>query len=90
MNYADAIPYISYIADDSLSARPYSGEQLPPKTILVGWQCGFEPLFVAVYSYLDVELTCAEAEEIAKDYLAEINWFSDEPVDCDYCIKPET
>lgn len=56
-------------------------------SVLVGWQCGFEPLFVAVHSYLDVRLDDEECEEMAKDYLAERGWFSGEPKDPDYLIR---
>jgi hypothetical protein len=44
-------------------------------SILVGWQCGFEPLFVAVHSYLDVEIDEEEAEELARDFLTDRGWF---------------
>jgi len=46
-------------------------------SVLVGWQCGFEPLFVAVHSYLDVRLDDDEAADLAVKYLDEIEWFSD-------------
>lgn len=55
-------------------------------SVLVGWQCGFEPMFVAIHSYLDVAITDADAEEIAQEYLAEIGWFSGEATDADYII----
>ena len=53
---------------------------------LVGWQCGFEPLFVAVHSYLDVRIDDQEAEEMAADYLEEIGWFADGRKPADYII----
>lgn len=54
---------------------------------LVGWQCGFEPLFVAVHSYLDVRVTDDEAEEMATDYLQERGWFGDDgPRAADYIL----
>lgn len=57
-------------------------------SVLVGWQCGFEPLFVAVHSYLDVRLDDDEAEEMAREYLEEINWFSaGNDNDADYLIR---
>ena len=56
-------------------------------SVLVGWQCGFEPLFVAVHSYLDVRINDGEAEDMAAEYLEEIGWFSDNRVDCDYIIR---
>lgn len=56
-------------------------------SVLVGWQCGFEPLFVAVHSYLDVKLTDQDAEEMATEYLAEIGWFVKKPTPADYLIR---
>lgn len=56
-------------------------------SVLVGWQCGFEPLFVAVHSYLDVRIDDCEAEDMAREYLAEIGWFSGDPIDADYIIR---
>jgi hypothetical protein len=96
MTRAQAIPYISYCVDDALSPRDI--KDMPPNARLVGWQCGFEPLFVAVWSYLaDTQgnhnrLDEDEAEEIATDYLKEKNWFAldgnsdSEPPAPDYII----
>jgi hypothetical protein len=42
-----------------------------------------------VQSYLDVFLTAEEAEDIAKDYLNEIGWFTEGPRDADYILLPE-
>lgn len=56
-------------------------------SVLVGWQCGFEPLFIAVHSYLDVELSDEEAAALAMDYLEERKWFSREPTEPDYIIR---
>ena len=62
-------------------------------SVLVGWQCGAEPLFVAVHSYLDVHLDDDEAEEMAADYLAERKWFAPNsvgrhiPEPADYIIR---
>lgn len=80
-----AIPYIAHVLDDALSARTLA--DLLPNARLVGWQCGFEPLFVAVQSYLpDTQVDADNAEEIATDYLAEIGWFDGEPKPADYVI----
>jgi len=79
-----ALPYISFCLDDALSER--SIDELPANARLVGWQCGFEPLFVAVWSYLGVKLEDAEAKEIARDYLIERKWFAYEPTEPDYII----
>lgn len=57
------------------------------RSVLVGWQCGFEPLFVAVHSYLDVRLDDDEAIELATDYLVERGWFASEPTEPDYIIR---
>lgn len=75
MNREQALPYVSFCLDDALS--PFSGNrEIPPDAVLVGWQCGFEPLFVAVWSYLPgCKVDADSAVEIAQEYLAEINWF---------------
>jgi hypothetical protein len=82
-----ALPYVSYVLDDALSADHAVADMLPNAT-LVGWQCGFEPLFVAVQSYLpDTRIDGDDAVEIAMDYLEEIGWFGEDgPRDCDYVI----
>ena len=58
-------------------------------SVLVGWQCGFEPLFVAVHSYLDVKLDDCDAEDMAREYLEERGWFDGSSRDHhpDYCIR---
>jgi hypothetical protein len=90
MTREQALPYISHYLDDALSVR--EPKDMPDNARLVGWQCGFEPLFVAVWSYLgDTQgnpdrLDDADAEEIARDYLIERNWFSGEPKDADYIL----
>jgi hypothetical protein len=43
-------------------------------------------LFVAVWSYLDIRLDDADAEDIARDYLIERKWFAGEATDADYII----
>ena len=63
-------------------------EQPTYPSVLVGWQCGFEPLFVAVHSYLDVRLDADEAIEMATEYLEELGWFCDEqPRHPEYLIR---
>jgi len=69
MTREQAIPYISVCVDDALSVR--SIDNMPFNARLVAWQCGFEPLFVAVRSYLGVRLSDNEAETIAGDLLEE-------------------
>jgi len=84
MNREQALPYVSFYVDDAQAFR--SRDEMPDNARLVGWQCGFEPLFVAVWSYLDVRLDDDEAAELATDMLRERNWFSDEPTEPDYII----
>jgi hypothetical protein len=86
MKRKDAIPYISFCLDDALSERDI--KDMPANARLIGWQCGFEPLFVAVWSYLDVRLDDDDAEEIARDFLRERKWFvnNDETNEADYVI----
>lgn len=83
--YSDAHAIVREGGDDSLPSSERKGHQYP--SVLVGWQCGFEPLFVAVHSYLDVELDDDEVVEMATDYLAERKWFSGEPTEPDYIIR---
>lgn len=86
MTRKQALPYIGYYLDDALSPD-HSAADLREDARLVGWQCGFEPLFVAVQSGIPgVRLDDDEAEEIATDYLAKIGWFADEPTPADYVI----
>lgn len=74
MDREAALPYVRVVLDDALS----DGANMKPDARLVGWQCGFEPMFVAVQSYLPgCTLTDDEAVGIAADYLAEKGWFSD-------------
>ena len=95
MTREQALPYVSFVVDDAGSGRELGADQHATtresghkyRSVLVGWQCGFEPLFVAVHSYLDVELDDQDAEEMAQEYLAERNWFSGEPTDADYIIR---
>lgn len=75
MNRADALPYVSFAVDNALSERQAS--EAPANARLVGWQCGFEPLFVAVWSYLGSRIDDDEAAELATDLLQEKGWFSD-------------
>jgi hypothetical protein len=80
-----ALPYVSFVLTDSLNDLPIASLKYDAR--LVGWQCGFEPLFVAVQSYIDgVLIDDDEAVEIATDFLAERKWFSDEPTEPDYVI----
>lgn len=85
----DALKYVSYVLDDALAPLPIS--KLDDRNaVLVGWQCGYEPMFVAVQSYLNVQIAARDAEEIAKDYLEEKKWFSGEGTsrEAHYIIMP--
>ena len=85
MNRTQALPYVSHYLDDALSPR--AAKDMPDSAVLVGWQVGFEPLFVAVWSYLPgCSVPAADAEEYAADYLDEIGWFADGPMPADYVI----
>lgn len=84
MTREQAIPYISRGVDDALSERNPS--EAPANARLVGWQCGFEPMFVAVWSYLGNRLDDDEAIELATDLLIERKWFADEATEPDYVI----
>lgn len=85
MTREQVLPYIAFVLDEALRTHPVS-EMLPNAT-LVGWQCGFEPMFVAVQSYLpDTTVDELDAVDIATDYLSEIGWFADEPTEPDYVL----
>ena len=86
MTRDQALPYVAYVVDDALWAgtleewkKPPAGQEpnavLLDKAVLVGWQCGFEPLYVAVVSYLDVTISASEAEGLATEYMTERGWF---------------
>lgn len=70
---------INYYMDNALAVheRPYP---ITDAVKLVGFQCGFDMLIVAVRSYLDENdrLDDDEAIEIAEDYLKEIGWLKHE------------
>lgn len=84
MTRDQALPYVSFCVDDALSER--SIDDMPANARLVGWQCGFEPMFVAVWSYLDGRLSDDEAVELAKDMLEERKWFSGEATEPDFIL----
>jgi hypothetical protein len=82
MRREQAIPYVGYCVDDALSERQIA--DMPTDARLIGWQCGFEPMFVAVWSYLGVTLDTDDAIDIATDLLREKQWFSYEPTEPDH------
>ena len=99
-NRKQALEYVGHVITPDGKKLPE--KSLDPKTaILVGWQCGFEPMYVAIQDEDGDELSLSDsdAEGIAKKYLTKINWFSenddDEDVgefgdkkDCDYIHMP--
>jgi hypothetical protein len=93
MTRADAMPYVSFICDDAGRGDEATPAALAgpcgikPDARLIGWQCGFEPLFVACQSYLPgIVLDDDEAADMARDFLAERRWFPAEATDPDYIL----
>ena len=87
MKRSDALPYVGYCVDDSLNSFEGAEATIPDNARLVGWQRGFEPLFVAVWSDLGCRLEDDDAIDIATDLLDEMGWFGDEmPCEPDYVI----
>lgn len=85
MNRTQALPYVAHAIDDAGASR--TGESIPADATLVGWQAGFEPVFVAVWSNLPgVTVEQYEAAELATDYLDALGWFADGPTEPDYII----
>ncbi len=104
MNRTNATKYVSFVVDDAGAGRELGADihaivrngggathkhpDYKYPSVLVGWQCGFEPLFVAVHSYLDVRLDDEEAIEMAQEYLEERGWFgADGPTEPDYVVR---
>ena len=85
MNRQDATSYLRADAVDNALAVRKAADR-PENVRLVGWQCGAEPMFIAVWSYLGDRLPDDEAADIAKDYLAEVKWFAGEPTEPDYIL----
>jgi hypothetical protein len=96
MNRLSAIPFVGHVVDDALNGRPIGadmhaivrehGNPCTHESRLIGWQCGFEPMFVAVHSYYDCPINDQEAIELATEYLKEIGWFSGEPKEPDFIL----
>lgn len=86
MRKSDMLKYVMVCLDDTGTVRDML--DMPAGNVrLVGWHVGFEPVFVAVWSYLpNVRLTADEAEEIATDYLLEKSWFADGPWPADWVL----
>lgn len=94
MNRADALRFVSVVVDDALNGQQIEKPEFVVNTAfiredarLVGWQCGFEPLFVAVQSYLPgIRIDDDDAIELATDFLSERGWFGDTLRDPDHLI----
>ncbi len=90
MNRNQALRYLCHIVDTALSTDTVLDRD---RATLVGWQCGFEPMFVAIqdaYIYEEGRTIIGEEEatELAIDYLKEIDWFSGNVTEPDYIILP--
>jgi len=73
-----ALDYIGHVLDRN--GKKLAETELDKKNAtLVGWQCGFEPMYVAVNTD-----SPEEAEEIAIRYLQGIKWFSGEEKEDDF------
>ena len=94
--HAEYLEYVSYVVDDSGNGRAGNksdphlpGNELNPdakhRPVLIVYQCGFEPMVVAVYSYLDVVIYEGDAEDMANEYLIEIDWLKSGS--CDYIVR---
>jgi hypothetical protein len=85
------LPYVDHIVDDSGNGRMLGSDQhahIKDNTVLVGYQCGFEPMVIAVNSFMDgIKLDDSEAEDLAKDYLLEIGWSNDPDLTADYIVS---
>jgi hypothetical protein len=90
MNRALALSYVARGVDDAAhdydasAARAQAGFA---HARLVGWQCGFEPMFIAVWSYTPgVRLNDDEAIDLAVDLLTERRWFAGEATQPDWVL----
>jgi len=85
MNREQAIDYISFCVDDAMQLR--SIDDMPANARLIGWQCGFEPLFVSVWSISPgLRVSDLSAEAIAAAMLDGRGWFADGPTPADYIL----
>ena len=97
MDRAEAASLVRFVVDDAGCGRRLNedmhaivrefGEQFQHGSVLVGWHRGFELIFTAVHSYLDVEVEPLEAARMAQEYLEEIGWFDGEAVPPDYIVE---
>ncbi|MBU0564893.1 MAG: hypothetical protein KJ890_15495 [Gammaproteobacteria bacterium] len=69
----------SFVVDDALAEHPVSAIKDRRDVTYVGFDAGFEPMFVGVISYLPgCVVDAGEACEIAIDLLLEKKWFANE------------
>lgn len=85
MNREQAIPYLRDEGVDNAMAFRKASDR-PANARLIGWQCGNEPMFVAVWCYLGTRLDDDEAIELVVDYLCDKKWFSGPPTQPDYVL----
>lgn len=80
--------YVGHCVDDSANPRAISEIPTPDTNVrYVGWQCGAEPMVVAVWSYLPgVTVGDDEAAELAVDLLLEKLWFEMGPAEPDFIL----
>ena len=95
MTRKDAIQYVGKAINERGKRRPWqAGDPIPSHARFVGWQCGFEPFFVAVWDDGEIRLDASDAEEIATQYLNAIpmsngttrSWFGGGYRSADYVI----
>ena len=94
MNRDDLIPYVAWIVDDAQGVIQPNDDALPPhirevqeNDTLVVYQCGFEPLVIAARDTVTGNRVPADdAEEMAAEWLIEIDWFGGEPYNADYIL----
>lgn len=71
MHINKVIEYTSHTIDHN--GNP-TNAPFDDNTVFVGWQCGFEPMFVAVNA--DDRIDEIDAESLAIRYLRSIKWFA--------------
>ncbi len=87
MDRESAIDYTATIIDENGEVILESPGPIDMESndILVGWQCGFEPLFIAVRGD---SLDGMDAEDIAREHLIARNWFANgDDREADYILE---
>lgn len=86
MDREQALGYVALVTDDALGITD-DVTTMKPDARLVGWQCGYEPMFVAVQSYLpEVQMSEDDAIELATEALQACGWFEGEPTEPDHIL----